>query len=346
MATHGDYGAGVRTRHPHPPSDRSRTVLTDLSLDELEAYRPELPEPEGFRAFWNTQLEAARTYPLEVQRSAVRTRLRTVEVHDLRFPGYGGSPVAAWLLLPTHRDGPLPTVVEFASYGGGRGLPHDRLVWSAAGYAHLVMDTRGQGSSSHVGSTADPDDPGSPAAPGYLTRGIGAPATAYYTRLFVDAARAVDAARTHPRVDPERIAVAGISQGGGLALAAAHLAERPAAVLAGVPFLAHFRRALEITDEQPYAELTEYCRTHRDEVDAVLTTLSYLDVVNHAKRATAPALISVGLADAVCPPSTVFAAHHHYGATSRLSVYPYDGHDGGGVHHDRERLGFLAQHLG
>lgn len=317
----------------------------DLPLEQLERYRPEVAEPDDFDVFWAGQLAAARDHQLEVRYEPVDAGLRTVEVLDVTFPGHGGAAIRGWLLLPRHTEGPLPTVVEYASYGGGRGLPHERLLFSAAGYAHLVMDTRGQGSSSHVGSTADPDDPGSPAAPGYLTRGIGAPATAYYTRLFVDAARAVDAARTHPRVDPERIAVAGISQGGGLALAAAHLAERPAAVLAGVPFLAHFRRALEITDEQPYAELTEYCRTHRDEVDAVLTTLSYLDVVNHAKRATAPALISVGLADAVCPPSTVFAAHHHYGATSRLSVYPYDGHDGGGVHHDRERLGFLAQHL-
>lgn len=318
----------------------------DMPLAELRRYRPAIAEPADFDAFWAAQLDAARTHDLDVTVDAVDVGLATVEVHDVSFAGHGGDRIAAWLLRPMHRAGPLPTVVEYAHYGGGRGLAHERLTWSAAGYAHLVMDTRGQGSSSNVGATADPQDGGAPAAPGYLTRGIGDPHTAYYTRLFVDAARAVDAVRTLDEVDGDRVAVAGISQGGGLALAAAHLAERPAAVLAQVPFLADMARAVEVTDERPYVELIEYCRTHRDEVDTVFATLSYLDVANHAKRATAPALLAVGLADAVCPPSTVFAAHHHYAGPSELSVYPFDGHTGGGAHHVREQLAFLRTHLG
>ena len=40
-----------------------------------------------------------------------------------------------------------------------------------------------------------------------------------------------------------------------------------------------------------------FLSVHRGEVDRVFSTLSYLDVVNHAKRATTPALFSVGLVD-------------------------------------------------
>ena len=320
-------------------------MLVDLPLEELRRLRPAVAEPDDFDAFWAGQLASARHHDLAAGFRPVDTGLHTVEVADVTFAGHGGDPVRAWLLLPRDREAPLPAVVEYASYGGGRGLPHERLLWSAAGYAHLVMDSRGQGSSSNLGVTADPQDPGEPAAPGYLTRGIGTPATAYYTRLFVDAARAVDAVRAHPAVDTDRVAVAGISQGGGLALAAAHLAERPAAVLAQAPFLAHLRRAVEVTDEQPYAELSSYCRTHRDEVERTFHTLSYLDVANHARRATAPVLFAVGLADAVCPPSTVFAAYHLYAGPKRIEVYPFDGHEGGGAHHVREQLAVLGEQL-
>jgi Acetyl xylan esterase (AXE1) len=94
------------------------------------------------------------------------------------------------------------------------------------------------------------------------------------------------------------------SQGGGLAIAAAHLSGNVAAVIADVPFLAHPVRALEVTDSNPDNELAEYCKVNPDKAGQVFGTLAYLDVVNHAKRATAPALFSVVLADTITPPST------------------------------------------
>lgn len=321
-------------------------MLSDLPRHELERYRPVVAEPPTFDAFWADQLAAARAWDLGVRARRVEAKLSTVEVHDVRFRGHGGAEIAAWLLLPVGGSAPRPAVVEFASYGGGRGLPHDRLVWSAAGYAHLIMDSRGQGSSSTEGCTADPGDRGQPAAPGYLTRGILAPESAYLTRLFIDAARAVEVALTHPAIDPSRIAVAGVSQGGGLALAAAHLA-RPAvaAVVAAVPFLAHIRRAVDLTDEPPYAELASYANAHPDHVDRMFATLAFHDVVNHARRVEAPALITTGLADTICPPSTVYAAANHLAGPSRVLAYPFDGHDGGGSHRIRAELGFLAEVL-
>lgn len=81
---------------------------------------------------------------------------------------------------------------------------------------------------------------------------------------------------------------------------------------------------------------------HSDRVEAVFTTLSYVDVVNHAKRAQPPALLSVGLADDITPPSTVFAAFNHYAGTA---VYEFNGHEGGGTRHLRAQLDFLAATL-
>jgi cephalosporin-C deacetylase len=48
-------------------------------------------------------------------------------------------------------------------------------------------------------------------------------------------------------------------------------------------------------------------------------------VVNHAKRATAPALFSVGLVDDITPGSTVFAAFNHYAGPKQIEVYPSTG---------------------
>ena len=244
--------------------------------------------------------------------------LTEISSYDVTFAGYGGSPIKGWLHLPAHGAGTLAAVVEFLGYGGGRGLAHERVLWAAAGYAHFVMDTRGQGSGWVVGATADPDDPGDPAHPGSMTRGILHPERYYYRRLYTDAVRAVDAVRSHPRVDPTRVVVTGQSQGGGLSLAAAGLAHDLLGVMPVVPFLSDFPRAVTLVDTDPYAEIARYLRVRRDRADAVASTLAYFDVAILGRRARAPALFSVALMDETCPPSTVYAAYNAYGGPREI----------------------------
>ena len=81
---------------------------------------------------------------------------------------------------------------------------------------------------------------------------------------------------------------------------------------------------------------------HRNHTDQVFRTLSYVDGVTFAARATAPALFSVALMDLSCPPSTVYAAYHAYLPTDKdIEVYPFNGHEGGEAFQDARRLEFL-----
>ena len=133
----------------------------DLSSTELEAYAPQISEPSDFDAFWNATIEESRLAGWEPRLTPVDSALRSVDVLDVSFAGFGGDPIKAWLLLPTGATESLPAVVEYIGYGGGRGLPSERLAWSSAGYAHLIMDTRGQGSTWGAGGgTPDPHGTG------------------------------------------------------------------------------------------------------------------------------------------------------------------------------------------
>ncbi|TFB94055.1 acetylxylan esterase [Cryobacterium sp. HLT2-28] len=317
----------------------------DLSLPELREYRPQVAEPADFDDFWRSTLAESRRFPTEPRLTRQESSLTQVEVYDLVFPGFGGQPVHAWYLLPAGTSGPLPAIVEYNGYGGGRGLPHERLAWVTAGYAYLCMDTRGQGSVwGSGGDTPDPNGTG-PSVPGFMTRGIERPEDHYYRRVYTDAVRAIDAIRTLDRVDPARVAVCGGSQGGGIALAAAGLADGLVGVLPEVPFLCHFERAVGMTEEDPYQEIVRYLSVHRDAAERTFRTLSYLDGVNFAARATAPALFSVGLLDPVCPPSTVFAAFNRYGGDAEIEVYPFNQHEGGGGHHWMRQAAWLGRVL-
>jgi len=304
-------------------------MYQDMPLEQLHEYRGAVPEPEDFDQFWTDTLAQARAAGGAVEVVRAQTPLRGIDVYDVTFPGFGGEPVKAWLRVPHALDAPAPAVVEFVGYGGGRGFAAENLLFAAAGYAHLQMDTRGQGSAWSVGDTGDPW-PSGPQAPGVLTKGVLDPHTYYYRRLITDAVRAVDAAAGLACVDATRVATTGHSQGGGLALAAGALSPLVKAVAARVPFLCDFQRAIEVTDAHPYVELTTYLGCHRDQVDAVFRTLSYVDGVNFARRAHAPLHLAVGLMDEVVPPSTVFAAYNNYAAEKDLAVWRHNGHEGGG----------------
>jgi cephalosporin-C deacetylase len=321
-------------------------MLFDLSLAELQRYLPERDEPGDFDDFWAETLSAARHTPLNAEFKAVDFSMALVETFDVTFNGYGGQPVKGWLILPKGRQGPLPCVVQFIGYGGGRGFPTDWLLYPAAGFATFVMDTRGQGSAWRQGDTPDlPSDGSSPHFPGFMTLGVLDPHTYYYRRVFTDAVRAVEAAKSHARVDAERIIVTGGSQGGGITLAVSGLVPGLTAVMPDVPFLCHFYRAVTITDEDPYHEVASYLKVHRDKAETVFNTLSYFDGMNFAVRACAPALFSTGLMDVTCPPSTVFAAYNHYAGEKEIRAYTFNLHDGGGTHHDLEKLRFLSKIL-
>ncbi len=319
----------------------------DLPLSELKTYCPERVEPSDFDAFWKSTLDETHAFPLNATFEPIDYGLVAQETFDVTYAGFGGQPIKGWLLLPKQRTGKVPCVVEYIGYGGGRNFVTDWLLWSSAGYAHFVMDTRGQGSSWSKGDTPDLYAEGGNAHyPGSMTNGVLDPKHYFYRRVFMDAVRAIEAARSHPAVDASQIAVTGGSQGGGITIAAASLMPDVVAAMPDVPFLCHYRRATEIVDSYPYKEIAEYCHAHRDKVETVFNTLAYFDGVNLSARAKAKALFSTALMDQVCPPSTVFAAYNHWAGEKEIKVYPYNGHEGGASYQTVEKLKFLKEVFG
>jgi cephalosporin-C deacetylase len=323
----------------------------DLPLDQLRDYRTDTAEPPDLDAWWRRRLDEAGAAAREPALTRYRPAMYApVEVYDTEFSGAGGDRIRAWYLRPAGGDGDprARTVVKFIGYGGGRGLPAEHALLPALGYTLLVMDTRGQGGRWSTGATPDQavfgSGPGDgPANASVMTRGIGRPEDYYYTRLLTDAVRAVQTASELSGA--ARVAVTGVSQGGGLALAAAGLAPDQVAVChADVPFLCDIQRAITLAPQAPYTEVPEFLAHNVDLIPAALDTLRYVDCALLARRITAPSLMSVGLMDMICPPSTVFAAYNEIGAPKDLSVHPYTGHAVPAAHVERQ-LGHLHDYM-
>ena len=319
--------------------------LSEMPVEQLREFRPEVLEPDDFDAFWTRTLADSRAQTAPPELRTAETPLTELVVEDLTFSGFGGERIRGWVIRPL-AGAPRPAVVEFLGYGGGRGIPGEHLRWASAGYVHVVMDTRGQGGSwGSGGATPDPHGSGS-TTPGYMTRGIESADTYYYRRVFTDAALLIDAEQQFDFVDPDRISVTGGSQGGGISIAVAALHPAVRAAMPDVPFLCHFRHSVERTPEHPFREIEQYLSVHRDQVRTAFDTLAYFDGVNFARRITAPTLFSVALMDTIVLPSSVFAAFNHCASIdAQIEVYPFNGHEGGQTAQWVRQTAWLAERL-
>ena len=316
----------------------------DMPLEQLREYRTSTLEPDGLDDWWARRIAEARAVAKPPALTPHQPRLYDpLEVYDVEFSGAGGDRIRAWYLRP--RDTPdAPVVVKFIGYGGGRGVPSEHFLLPALGYRLFVMDSRGQGGQWTIGATPDGPRATGPENARVMTRGITSPEDYYYTRMFTDAALAVDVALELAGAGGT-VAVTGGSQGGGLALAAAALHRDAVSVChADVPFLCDIQRAITLAPRPPYTEIPQFLSENVALIDTALNTLRYIDCALLARRITARCLLSVGLMDVICPPSTVFAAYNEITAGKDISVHPFTGHEVPEAHVERQ-LRHLREYL-
>jgi cephalosporin-C deacetylase len=112
---------------------------------------------------------------------------------------------------------------------------------------------------------------------------------------------------------------------------------------ADVPFLCDIQRAITLAPHAPYTEIPEFLAENTELIEPALNTLRYVDCALLARRITATTLVSVGLMDDICPPSTVFAAYNEITADKEIAVYPYSDHSCPRGHTERQ-LAHLGEH--
>lgn len=315
----------------------------DLPLSELERYSPPSTREPDYDTFWAENLRLSAAQPLRAELNQLEYPVKTVKVYKVFYDGFGGGRICGLYLLPSAPApaGGYPALLVCHGYSCGKGLPVDHLHWVLQGFAVLSLDPRGQS-----GESVDTGTYSFGARPGWMTKGILDKNEYYYRRVYLDHLRGLEFLRERPEIDPDRIGVTGASQGGGLTLAVAALAGgRIAAAMPDVPFLCHFRRALEITDAYPYREIADFIKTWPDKEDQVYRTLSYFDNMNWTDRIACPVLMSVGLQDQICPPSTVYAAFNRIKSEKRMMVYPYSGHEGGGSWQTEAKVAWAAKYI-
>ena len=314
----------------------------DWPYEQLIDYAPALTKKDDFDAFWDQNLQYSKGIPLNAEFQTLTDNMPGANVYDVAFDGADGVRVRGWFITPLHIDQPLPTVVQFIGYTGGRDYPHALAAHVLNGFCAFIMDSRGMG-----GNTGLRLDTSHGAQSGFISHGILDKDEYFYRHFYLDTVRAVEAVAARAEVDETKICAIGGSQGGALSIACASLSDQVVALAPDVPWLSHFERSVEIA-VGPYEEITNFMKRFPQHIEQAFDTLTYFDNMNLVTRTQAKdAYYSVGLWDSVCPPSTVYASYNHMpsGVAKSIEIYPYNGHEGGGSLHQQRKLEWLRQTL-
>ena len=304
--------------------------LIDLPLDQLRNYPGINPRPADFDAYWTEslrELEAVDPRVELVLSSALNAP--QAECFDLWFTGVGGARIYAKYLRPKQRAGAkLPAVLMFHGYTMNSGDWLDKLAYVGQGFCVAVMDCRGQG-----GRSEDSGKVQGTTHHGHFIRGLSDPnpKQLLYRSIFLDTAQLARIVMGFPEVDPARVASAGGSQGGALALACAALEPRIRLCSSVFPFLSDYQRIWQMDQaKDAYAELRTFFRNfdpRHEREQEIFTKLGYIDIQNLAPRIQARVLMFTGLMDTICPPSTQFAAYNKIVAEKEMVLYPDFAHE-------------------
>ncbi|MGE9291631.1 MAG: alpha/beta fold hydrolase, partial [Puniceicoccales bacterium] len=300
----------------------------DKPLDELLRYNGITPRPTDFDSFWDKGLAELDQIVPDVVYEEAGFSAPYADCRSLYFTGSGGARVHARIATPKDLTGdPGPALLFFHGYSGSSPDWVQMLPYVAAGFTVAGLDCRGQG-----GLSEDTVSTRGNTLHGHIIKGLDdAPEKMYYRNVFLDTAMLARIIMDLDYVDEERVAAAGGSQGGALALVCGALEPRIRRVVSHFPFLSDYKRVWEMDlDKDAYVGLRDYFRRfdplHRRE-EEIFKKLGYIDIKNLAPRIRASVHMAITLRDNICPPSTQFAAYNAIRSPKSYDLYPDFGHE-------------------
>jgi len=282
---------------------------------EPEGIQPAAEEPEDFQAFWDAEKAKLAAIPMDPQlteRPDLSDEARTV--YKVTLANIDGSRVRGWLAVPK-KEGPYPAVLT-VPWAGVYPTPLDLANWGRNGCLAMAI-------SAH---DADIDLPAEEykalnegALKSYPAQGRESRDTYYFRRVFLSCVRAIDYLTSRADWNQKAMIVTGSSQGGGLSLVAGGLDPRVTAIAANVPALCdHHGRFVGRSSGWPQLIAGDSAEQK--------VTAQYYDAVNFARRIKCPAIVGVGLVDATCCASSVYAAYNVLQGPKQIVVSPRMGH--------------------
>ena len=300
----------------------------DMSLEKLKVYNGVNPRPSDFDEFWDKSIEEMNSIDPAPVFKKIDFPSAVADAYELTFTSMKNARIYAKFMRPKTIDGKAPALLMFHGLSGCSSEWSSLLNYVSQGFCVAFMDARGQGGySEDVGGV-----PGTTFTTPFMRGFDGEPEDLFCRDLFLDTAMLARVVMDLEYVDETRVGATGGSQGGALTLACAALVPTLKMCAPTYPYLCDYKRVWDMDlDKGAYEGIRYYLRhfdPRHEHINEFFTKLGYIDLQFLAPRIKAKVLMSTGLMDNCCPPSTQFAAYNKITSEKHMNVYPDYGHEG------------------
>ena len=284
---------------------------------EPEKIQPTVKDPSDFDTFWTNAIAEARKINLDPKITLLPERCTSeTNAYHISFQNeVNGSRIYGMLALPK-KPGKYPAILRVPGAGIRPYSPDTRT----ATLGFIVLDIGIHGIPVNLDPQVYTDLAGG-ALFAYNTVKMNDRNTHYYKRVYLGCVRAVDFLYSLPEFNGTDVAVTGGSQGGALTIVTAGLDKRIKFAAALYPALCDHTGYLN-NRAGGWPHYFKNTQPKSNEVE----TLGYYDVVNFARRVTAPGYYTWGYNDLTCPPTSMYSAYNVITAPKQLSLFLETGH--------------------
>jgi len=292
--------------------------MTGMIVDP-EKIKPGTACPKDLKKYWDTEKQALTALPLDVKFGKNECSEYQFVCFDTEINCTGPKSARGYFARPTKaaaKSLPIVLLVHAAGVKGSwcKSDPKEALRYARMGKGTMCFDLNAHGM-----LDGQPDEYYNNLEAGelkeYYIKGLDSKQNIYFRGMYLRLIRTLDFLTKLPEWDGKRILVIGESQGGGQALAAAGLDQRVSAVVATVPAMCDWGGTLAGRKggwPQPFEQPSD--------TKKMKSVLPYFDTANLLKDSKASIVVEIGLADSICPSTSVYAAINQ--AKGQKMIYP------------------------
>jgi cephalosporin-C deacetylase-like acetyl esterase len=275
-------------RVPAGPGPADLDKLTIGAAIDAANFKPSIPRPADFDAFWAGRLAALAQVPVNPQLTPLAAPKPNIDFYKVQLDSVG-SHVQGYLATPKS-GGKHPAIVLF-QYAGVYALdPRTAADRAAEGWLAFNVDSHDQDPAAAEGAPRN-----------YTLAGATDRETSYFLTMYLRDSRAIDYIRERPDWDGKTIVVMGTSMGGQQSLVTAGL--NPASVTA---LVVNVPSGMDVNGAKA-GRRPGYPNWPINDA-AIMQAGQYFDPVNFASKIKARSVVAFGMIDTTSPPAGVFTA--------------------------------------